>query len=185
MTVRGPIVITGMLVAGIVIGVLAAGAGAMAVHYTNTTEFCTGCHVYDEFARDFRSSSHWQNVSGARAGCADCHVPGDSVVDMLRVKALSGAGAYWAYYVEGVDTPGEFAARRPALQQVVHAWFKQRDSGTCRSCHAVASMLLAEQSAGARAAHQAAARGGPTCVDCHSGVPHGHAGNGGTGGGSS
>ena len=172
-----PLAVAGLLVAGGLGGLLVAGGGAVAVHQTNTTEFCTSCHVYDEFAADFRESAHWTNTAGVQVGCADCHIPDDNLANMLWTKASSGAQAFWAYYVQGIDTPGEFARSRPALQEQAHAWFKARDSATCESCHAVESMQLDQQSAAARASHQSlkSGGGGSTCVDCHADVPHGMA----------
>jgi nitrate/TMAO reductase-like tetraheme cytochrome c subunit len=162
-------------VGGIGIGLLIAGGGAVAVHRANTTEFCTGCHVYDRFAQTFERSHHRANLTGVQVGCADCHVPDDSLAALLWTKARSGVRAAWAYYVEGLDTPEEFARARPELQADAHAWFVATDSQTCRRCHEVAAMDLQAQRAGARASHQAAAAGRRTCVDCHSDVPHGQA----------
>lgn len=172
-----PLVVVGLLAAGGLGGLLLAGGGAVAVHHTNTTEFCTSCHVYDQFAADFRDSAHWSNTAGVQVDCADCHIPDDNLASMLWTKASSGAQAFWAYYVQGIDTPEEFAQIRPGLQQQAHAWFKARDSATCRSCHGVDSMQLDQQSAAARASHQSltAGGGGSTCVDCHADVPHGMA----------
>lgn len=164
-----------LVAVGVVAGLLLAGGGAVAVHRANTTEFCTGCHVYDRFAESFERSAHQANQTGVQVGCADCHVPGDSLAAMLWTKARSGARALWAYYVEGLDTPEAFAAARPELQADAHAWFVATDSRTCRACHEVAAMDLQAQRAGARAAHRAAAAGRETCVACHSDVPHGKA----------
>jgi len=164
-----------LIAVGIGIGLLVAGGGAVAVHHANTTEFCTGCHVYDRFAQTFEGSHHRTNLTGVQVGCADCHVPADSLPAMLWTKARSGARAVWSYYVEGLDTPAEFAQARPDLQEDAHAWFVATDSQTCRRCHAVAAMDLQAQRAGARASHKAAAAGRRTCVDCHSDVPHGTA----------
>jgi nitrate/TMAO reductase-like tetraheme cytochrome c subunit len=172
--------VVGLLAAGGLAGLLVAGGGAVAVHHTNTTEFCTSCHVYEQFAADFQESSHWTNAAGVQVDCADCHIPDDDLADMLWTKATSGAQAFWAYYVQGVDTPEAFAEVRPALQEEAHAWFKARDSATCRSCHGVDTMRLDQQSAAARASHQSLQAGGSTstCVDCHAGVPHGRADGG-------
>ena len=164
-----------LVVVGIGIGLLIAGGGAIAVHRANTTEFCTGCHVYDRFAQTFERSHHRANLTGVQVGCADCHVPDDSLPALLWTKARFGVRAAWAYYVAGLDTPEAFAKARPALQADAHAWFVATDSQTCRRCHAVAAMDLQAQRAGARASHQAAAAGRRTCVDCHSDVPHGQA----------
>jgi nitrate/TMAO reductase-like tetraheme cytochrome c subunit len=174
-----PLAVAGLLIAGGLAGLLVAGGGAVAVHQTNTTEFCTGCHVYDEFAADYRESSHWTNTAGVQVDCADCHIPDNNLASMLWTKATSGAQAFWAYYVQGIDAPSEFAEIRPALEEQAHAWFKAADSRTCRSCHAVESMQLEQQSAAARASHQSLGPGNATtCVDCHAGVPHGRAGGG-------
>ena len=171
-----PLVAVGLLAAGGLAGLFVAGGGAVAVHHTNTTEFCTSCHVYDQFEADFRQSSHWTNTAGVQVDCADCHIPDDNLADMLWTKATSGAQAFWAYYVQGIDTPAEFAEVRPDLQEQAHGWFKATDSATCRACHAVDSMQLEQQSAAARASHQSlTAGGGGTCVDCHADVPHGMA----------
>ena len=160
---------------GVLAGLLHAGGGAVAVHHTNTTEFCTGCHVYDRFAESFEHTRHQANLTGVQVGCVDCHVPGDSLTEMLWTKARSGTRAFWAYYIAGLDTPAEFEAARPRLQAHAHAWFVESDSQTCRTCHEVAAMDLQAQRAGARASHKAAAEGRYTCVDCHSDVPHGKA----------
>lgn len=160
---------------GVLAGLLLAGGGAVAVHHTNTTEFCTGCHVYDRFAESFEHTRHQANLTGVQVGCVDCHVPGDSLTEMLWTKARSGTRAFWAYYIAGLDTPAEFEAARPRLQAHAHAWFVESDSQTCRTCHEVAAMDLQAQRAGARASHKAAAEGRYTCVDCHSDVPHGKA----------
>jgi nitrate/TMAO reductase-like tetraheme cytochrome c subunit len=165
----------GLVAAGVLVGLLLAGGGAVAVHHTDTTDFCTGCHVYDRFAESFEHTQHQANLTGVQVGCVDCHVPGDSLIEMLWTKSRSGTRAFWAYYVTGLDTPAEFEAARPRLQADAHAWFVATDSRTCRTCHEVAAMDLQAQRAGARASHQAAAAGRYTCVDCHSDVPHGKA----------
>ncbi len=168
------LVLAALVAGGIVLGVAATGLGSAVVHYTNSTEFCVDCHVYDEFYADFKTSTHFVNAAGVRAGCADCHVPESSWWAMLTTKARSGVSSYWAYYVQGLDTPQEFAEARPRLQEAAHAWFEARDSGTCRSCHAIDETTIAAQSAAARGSHQALlSDGGPTCVTCHSDVPHG------------
>jgi len=163
------------LVAGsLVLGVAVTGIGSTVVHYTNRTEFCVDCHVYDEFYAHYKTSTHYSNAAGVRAGCDDCHVPDSTWWAMLTTKARSGVAAYWAYYVEGLDTPEEFAKARPRLQEAAHAWFEARDSDTCRSCHVIDESMLGAQSAAARGSHKALlSEDGPTCVSCHADVPHG------------
>lgn len=165
-----------LVAGGLVLGIAATGVGSAVVHYTNQTEFCVDCHVYDEFFTHYKTTTHYASDSGVRTGCADCHVPDSNWWALLTTKARSGAAAYWAYYVEGLDTPEEFAEARPRLQDAAHAWFEARDSDTCRSCHVIDEATLAAQSEAARGSHQALlSEGGPTCVSCHADVPHGMA----------
>jgi len=85
-----------LVAAGLVLGVAFTGVGSAVVHYTNQTEFCVDCHVYDDFFADYKTSSHYTNAAAVRTGCADCHVPDSNWWAMLRTKARSGAPAYWA-----------------------------------------------------------------------------------------
>ena len=65
----------------LIIGLLIVGATLAAtfnfiLEKTNTLEFCISCHsmastVYPEY----KQSTHYQNRSGVRAECGDCHVP--------------------------------------------------------------------------------------------------------------
>jgi nitrate/TMAO reductase-like tetraheme cytochrome c subunit len=173
---RGGYLVGGLLLAGAVVGLLLTRGAAEAIHATNTTEFCTSCHVYEDFYADFKQDPHFANAAGVGASCGDCHVPKQSWFDMVWTKAWHGSGSAWSYWIDGIDTPREFAARRPDLQESTHDWFVTRDSQTCRNCHAVAEMDFAAQSAAARASHQVlTSPGGPTCVACHQDVPHGTA----------
>ena len=162
-----------VLAVGLLAGVLLSAGSAVMVHHTNQTQFCVSCHVYDDFYADLQQSSHWNNASGVRVGCGDCHIPNDSLPAMVWTKARSGAAAFSAYFLGGMNTAAEFDAERYALQQQAHAWFKANDSRTCRNCHVPAAMLTEQQSAAAKASHSMLGEDGPTCVDCHSGVPHG------------
>jgi len=162
-----------LLLTGLLAGVTLTTGSALMVHHTNQTPFCTSCHVYDDFYADLQQTSHWNNASGVRVGCGDCHIPDDSLAAMVWTKAKSGAAAFNAYFIGGVNTAEAFETERYALQQQAHAWFKANDSRTCRNCHVPEAMVTAQQSAAAKASHTMLGVDGPTCVDCHSGVPHG------------
>jgi cytochrome c-type protein NapC len=165
--------LAGVLLIGLIAGVVLTSGSAVMIHHTNQTQFCVSCHVYDDFYAELQQSSHWNNASGVRVGCDDCHIPKDSLSAMVWTKAKSGAAAFNAYFLAGVDTPEEFAEQRYALQQQAHDWFKANDSRTCRNCHVADAMLTDKQSSAAKASHAMLGADGPTCVDCHSGVPHG------------
>ena len=50
--------------------------GAAGLAWTNTEEFCIGCHeMRDNVYAEYKGTIHDQNRTGVRAICADCHVP--------------------------------------------------------------------------------------------------------------
>jgi len=169
----GLIFVAIVLVLGLIGGVFGTGFSGVVLHQTSDTEFCVSCHVYDDFAERFKTTSHWNNASGVRAGCGDCHIPEHSWWAMIREKAYMGTKDVWQYFVGGIDTPEEFRQHRERLRQTATAWFVANDSITCRSCHEADAMQLDAQGPGARGAHQVLGTpNAPTCVACHGGIAH-------------
>ncbi len=65
-----------LLLVGGVAGVLFWGGFHTALEVTNTMDFCISCHeMKDNVYQEYRKSAHFQNASGVRATCPDCHVP--------------------------------------------------------------------------------------------------------------
>ncbi|MBW7850229.1 MAG: NapC/NirT family cytochrome c [Rhodospirillales bacterium] len=163
----------GVLLAGVfLIGVVAAGAFAATVQYTNRLAFCIGCHEMESTVyQEYRQTIHFSNRSGVQATCADCHVPHHNVFATLwrKVKATNEV---FHHLVGSIDTPEKFEARRLALAQNVWAEMKANDSRECRNCHDFTAMNLAMQKNRSAKMHQSAKEAGETCIDCHKGIAH-------------
>ncbi len=56
-------------------GIIFWGGFNTAVEATNSLGFCTSCHEMDTVYEEYKKSVHYQNQSGVRAICPDCHVP--------------------------------------------------------------------------------------------------------------
>ena len=167
---RGPALI--LLGAGAVIAFTTVGITAVAIERTSSTEYCTGCHVYEAFAAEYAQTVHHENDSGIRAECGDCHIPEGNWMDTVFVKAKSGFRSVWAYSVGGIDTPEAFEARRAELAEAVWHQYERRESDFCANCHAPEAWDLEAQSGGARGAHASVLEGDGQCIDCHRGVAH-------------
>src|SRR4051812_31356413 len=51
-------------------------AGAAGLAWTETEQFCIGCHeMRDNVYAEYKGTIHDRNRAGVRAICADCHVP--------------------------------------------------------------------------------------------------------------
>ena len=64
-----------VLLAGFLGGILFWGGFHWTLEFTNTEEFCTGCHTMETNLAEYRNTIHYNNHSGVRAICSDCHVP--------------------------------------------------------------------------------------------------------------
>ncbi|HWW57769.1 MAG TPA: NapC/NirT family cytochrome c [Sphingopyxis sp.] len=61
---------------GFIAGIIFRGGFNTAVEATNTEQFCTGCHeMNDNVFAELKTTIHYNNRSGVRAVCSDCHVP--------------------------------------------------------------------------------------------------------------
>jgi cytochrome c-type protein NapC len=158
------------LLAAFAAGIAFAVLGNAALEQTNSNEFCTSCHSMGTVTAEYRQSLHFNNASGVRAMCADCHVP-HSLGPMLKAKVLATKDLY--HELAGtIDTVEKFEARRWHLANVVWDKMAATDSRECRSCHTDGAMELALQERRVARRHQRAEEEGETCIECHKGVAH-------------
>ena len=65
-----------LLIVGVLVGAVLWGGFNWAMELSSTETFCISCHemrstVYEEL----KKTVHYNNRTGVRATCADCHVP--------------------------------------------------------------------------------------------------------------
>jgi hypothetical protein len=59
-----------------VLGIIFWGGFNTAMEWTNREAFCISCHeMKDNVYAEYRNTIHYQNRTGVRATCPDCHVP--------------------------------------------------------------------------------------------------------------
>jgi len=166
---EGGIVATSIVVGAATLSVwLGFNAG---LESTNQTEFCISCHSMENTVyQEYKESGHYKNVSGVRAGCADCHVP-KSFLPKMKRKILAANDVY--HEVLGtIDSKEKFESRRLHLAERVWARMRARDSAECKSCHSFNTMALDDQDKSASKKHKKAIDKNKTCIDCHQGVVH-------------
>lgn len=162
----------GVLAFGLVISGVLMAAGAAGLAWTNTENFCIGCHeMKSTVYAEFKDTIHDKNRSGVRAICSDCHVPREPVA-MLQRK-VAATFELWGHFVTGIiDTKEKFEKHRYDMAKRVWTRMKQTDSLECRNCHTEAAMDPEKQSQRARNRHEKAKAQGTTCIDCHYGIAH-------------
>ncbi len=160
-----------LLLMGIVIGVLAWGAFNWSLELTNTEKFCISCHeMRDNVYAEYTRTVHYQNRTGVRATCPDCHVPKEWIYKIKR--KIQASNELYHKALGTIDTPEKFEKKR--LDLALNEWkrMKNTDSRECRNCHNYDSMDYVSQGRRAMEAHDEGLTEGQTCIDCHKGVAH-------------
>lgn len=159
-----------LLIIGGLGGVIFWGGFNTFMEYTNTLGFCTGCHEMDTVYEEYSHSVHYENNSGVRAICSDCHVPKPWTAKLIR--KIKATNEIYHKLLGSIDTPEKFNAKRMQLANNVWRSMKETDSRECRNCHAFDTMTVGSQRNDARFWHPVAIDEGFTCIDCHKGIAH-------------
>ena len=160
-----------LVAGGFAAGIVFWGGFHTVVEATNTEAFCIGCHemrnnVYEEY----KKTIHYNNRTGVRAVCSDCHVPKEWGAKMLR--KIQASRELYGKVTGSVDTREKFEAKRLELAEREWKRMKANNSLECRNCHSMVSMDGEKQKQRARKQHEMAQRDGETCIDCHKGIAH-------------
>jgi cytochrome c-type protein NapC len=162
---------TGVMALVFTAGIIFWGGFNTAMEWTNREAFCIGCHeMKNNVYVEYRNTIHYQNRTGVRATCPDCHVPKEWGPKMWRKIQASNELLHKA--LGSIDTPEKFNAKRAELAGHEWARMKANDSQECRNCHSFNFMDYAEQNKRSAAKHQQAVNTGMTCIDCHKGIAH-------------
>lgn len=160
-----------LLAVGFVVGVLFWGGFNTVMEWTNTEKFCISCHeMHDNVYQEYKETIHYNNRTGVRAVCSDCHVPKDWTAKMIR--KIQASHEVWGKITGTIDTPEKFEAKRLTLARREWARMKANDSRECRNCHSFESMNKESQKQRARKQHEMAVEDNMTCIDCHKGIAH-------------
>ena len=111
------------------IGILAAVWGNKAVEYTSTDEFCASCHVHPHVFDSWKLSTHFDNKSGIKVHCVECHLPPKGEGYMIEKTRLGIKDVYGFLTKDSAEFNWE--AKR-TVEQAPHFTFKV----SCVKCHA-------------------------------------------------
>jgi cytochrome c-type protein NapC len=154
-----------------VAGILFWGAFNTGMAMTNKESFCISCHEMNAYVyQEYKHTVHYNNRTGVRATCPDCHVPKEW--GHMFVRKVSATNELFHKIIGSIDTPDKFHNKRLQLAQYVWEDMRSTDSRECRNCHAFVYMDLAKQKLSSQQAHKRAVDKGRTCIDCHMGIAH-------------
>ncbi len=160
-----------LVTGGFVAGILAWQSLNVGLAATNTEAFCIGCHTMkDTVYPELQETVHWQNRSGVRAQCADCHVPHDFTDKIAR--KMQASREVWSHLVGDIGTQEKFENHRIVLAQREWARFKANGSKECKTCHDYKSMDFDKMKITSQVPMRQADANNQSCLDCHQGIAH-------------
>jgi cytochrome c-type protein NapC len=163
--------VIGVVTIGFVAGIVFWGGFNTALELTNTESFCISCHeMEDNVYQEYRQTIHYQNRTGVRATCPDCHVPKDWTHKIIR--KIEASREVYHKIIGTVNTPQKFKEYRLTMAKSEWRRMKKADSRECRNCHEFESMDYSMQSRRASPQHITGFEEGKTCIDCHKGIAH-------------
>ncbi len=156
------------LVAGGIGGVLFMAFLIEFDHFTSSNAFCTTCHSMTYADDVYQQSAHYNSASGVRASCGDCHVS-EGIFAATWDHAVGGKDLIKQVFGADYDDPVVNALHLPESAFAARAWFRDRDSATCKRCHTLEAI---QGKRGGTAAIHAEETEGKTCIDCHYNLVH-------------
>ncbi|MBP6132187.1 pentaheme c-type cytochrome TorC [Thauera sp.] len=160
-----------LVTGGFIAGVLAWQGFNTAMEATNKEEFCLSCHtMHDNLLPELQKTVHWNNRSGVRARCPDCHVPHDFTDKVAR--KMQASREVLGQLLGTIDTREKFKEHRIVLAQREWKRFAANGSKECRACHDYKDMNFDKMRPASQVAMRKAAERNQSCVDCHKGVAH-------------
>ncbi len=114
---------------GAAIGIIVMIFGNKAMHYAGTDEYCESCHVHPHVFDSWKLSSHYNNESGVRVHCIDCHLPPKGTFHHFKEKARTGLHDLWAYWTK--DSAEFNWEQKRQLEYAVKIVYNE----SCKDCH--------------------------------------------------
>lgn len=156
---------------GFVAGIIFWGGFNWSMELTNTEDFCITCHEMEQNVyREYKETIHYNNRTGVRATCPDCHVPRTWIHKVAR--KIRATNELFHHFAGTIDTREKYEQHRLELAQNVWRTMEETDSRECRNCHNFEFMDLVAQEKRGRDQHQRAIDEGLTCINCHKGIAH-------------
>jgi cytochrome c-type protein NapC len=158
-------------ISGVIFGVMLWGGFNWSLEVTNTEKFCISCHEMEQYVyQEYKDTIHYNNGTGVRATCPDCHVPKEWSYKMVR--KVRATNELWHKALGSINTPEKFENKRLLMARHVWKSMEKTDSRECRNCHDFKSMDYFEQGRRAVEAHIKGEDEGKTCIECHRGIAH-------------
>lgn len=105
-----------LLIAGFAGGIFFLATFQKTMENSNSEAFCISCHEMNNTVyQEYMTTAHYNNRSGVRATCPDCHVPHEFVPKMVR--KIQASKELYGKIMGTIDTLQKIEAHRLTMAQ--------------------------------------------------------------------
>ncbi|WP_055432458.1 SUMF1/EgtB/PvdO family nonheme iron enzyme [Candidatus Symbiothrix dinenymphae] len=118
------------LILGLLVGMSIVISAYQTSVYFSTDDSCAMCHVHPHATTSWKQSHHFNNKSGTRVHCVDCHLPPKTnTYDHYTAKLKLGARDLWSFLTkDSADIDWDFLSE---IEQAV----TYIPNESCKDCH--------------------------------------------------
>jgi cytochrome c nitrite reductase small subunit len=154
-----------ILFAGFVLGLIFTIYSNKLIEYTSTNEFCEICHVHPHVFDSWKLSYHYDNSSGVRTNCVECHLPPKGQ-GYLKAKAITGArDLYGLVFKDSADYNWEL---KSTLEHATRHVYNE----SCLNCHENLFPLTLTKEGQDAHLYYTQNEDELECINCHLNVGH-------------
>ncbi len=154
-----------ILFLGFIMGLCVTLLTYKAIDYTSTNKFCESCHVHPHVFDTWKRSTHYDNPSGFRVNCVDCHLPPKGE-GYLKAKIITGArDIYGVVFKDSADYQWEL---KSTLEYAQHHVYKT----SCLHCHQNLFPLTLSKEGQDAHLYYSQNEDELRCINCHLNVGH-------------
>jgi len=157
-----------MILAGIIIGALIVFGSNKTISHTSTNDYCQSCHIHTQADETWLRSTHYQNPSGVRVKCVECHLPPEGSFHHFKTKVKTGLHDLYAYHFK--DSASFNWESKSQLEHAVTIVYNE----SCIECHQNLFPIGLTQEGGTAHLYyeQQAEKLDLQCINCHLDVGH-------------
>lgn len=154
-----------LVVTGFAIGLIFLFSSKAVLNYSSSDRYCVSCHIHPDADKNWKLSTHYNNLSGTVIHCSECHLPPKGH-GYLLAKAKHGFNDIYGYYLK--DSTKINWEKKKLLEKAKTFVYEK----SCLECHQ--NLFPVRLSVNGSNAHlfYTTSTEKPNCINCHLNVGH-------------
>jgi formylglycine-generating enzyme required for sulfatase activity/nitrate/TMAO reductase-like tetraheme cytochrome c subunit len=153
------------IISGILIGVVLLFSFNRLMDFTSTDEFCMSCHIHPTADQSWKLSTHYNNSSGTKTSCYECHIPPKGQ-GYVFAKAKHGLKDAYGFFIKDHDKI-DWESKK-LLENAKKFVYEE----SCLKCHTNLFPVTLSENGGNAHLLYTTSKEPLNCINCHLNVGH-------------